>query len=108
VFTPTTLLSTAFQPIVVQVNHLFTTIYEKVGCVVRRGCVCEPYERVCENPVMTFTIKKRFNTVLFIDRIAALYIGNTRIRVLTNEGDQPVEQADWRIEYTMCKSIFLV
>jgi len=35
-------------------------------------------ERECENPVMTFPIKKRINTELFIDRAAAaLYIRET-------------------------------
>jgi len=39
---------------------------------------------------MTFPIKKRINTELFIVRSAALYIGKTRIRVETKKGDQPV------------------
>jgi len=34
-----------------------------------------------ENSVMTFPIKKRINTELFIDRAAARYTGETRIRV---------------------------
>jgi len=47
-------------------------------------------ENLCENPGMTsFPINKRINTELFIDRKAALYIGETRIRVVTYEGDQP-------------------
>jgi len=41
---------------------------------------------VHENPVMTFPIK----TELFIDRTPALYKGETRIKVETNEGDQRV------------------
>jgi len=42
-----------------------------------------------KNPVMTFPLKKRINTELFIVRIRdALYIGETRIRVVTDEGDQ--------------------
>jgi len=40
--------------------------------------------------MMTFPIKKRKNTELFNDRKTALYIGETQIRVGTNEGDQPV------------------
>jgi len=44
---------------------------------------------------MTFIIKKRINTELFIDRMAVLYIGKTRMRVRGNEGDQPVALADW-------------
>jgi len=39
-----------------------------------------------KNAVMTCPIKKRFNTELFIDRTAALYTRETRIRALTNEG----------------------
>jgi len=36
--------------------------------------------------------------------MAALYLGDAdqRIRVVTKEGDQPVEQADWRSTYTLC------
>jgi len=44
--------------------------------------------------VTTFPIKKRINADLFFDRIAALYIGESRIRVGANEGDQPVALAD--------------
>jgi len=40
------------------------------------------FERACENPVMTFQIKKRVNAELFIERTAALYIGDG-----TNVGD---------------------
>jgi len=46
-------------------------------------------EITCGNPVMAFQIKKRINTELFIDRTAALYIGETQIRVVINEGNQP-------------------
>jgi len=53
---------------------------EKIVCLGER-------ERV-ENPVMTFPIKKRTDTKLLLDRLAALYIGETRIKVATNEGDQ--------------------
>jgi len=45
-------------------------------------------ERVCENPIMAFPIKKRINTELFIDSTTAIYIGETLIRVVTNEGDR--------------------
>jgi len=41
-----------------------------------------------ENPAMTFRIKKRINTELFIDRTTALYIDETKITAMTNEGDQ--------------------
>jgi len=52
-------------------------------------------ERV-ENPVMT--LLQSINTELFFDRLAAFYIGETRVRVVTNEGDQISELAltDWR------------
>jgi len=45
-------------------------------------------------PLMTFPIKKRINNELFIDRMAALYMGETPIRGVTNEGNQPVALAD--------------
>jgi len=64
--------------------------------------VSELNESVCENPVMTVPIKKRINTELFIERTAAFYIGETRIREVTEmTGDQPVELDDWRIKDTM-------
>jgi len=44
----------------------------------------------CGNAVKTFPIKKRINTELFIDRMAAFYKEKTLVRVITNEGDQPV------------------
>jgi len=37
-------------------------------------------ERACENPVVIFPIRKRINTELFMDRMAALYLGETPIR----------------------------
>jgi len=43
-----------------------------------------------ENPVMTFPIKDEINTELFIDRVVALCIGETWIRVVTDEGDPTV------------------
>jgi len=46
---------------------------------------------VCENPTMTFTIKKSINMELFIDRMAALYIVDGWIRVGTNEDDQHID-----------------
>jgi len=45
----------------------------------------EQDERMCENPVKTFPIIKRMN--FFIDRMAALYIGETQIIFGTYEGD---------------------
>jgi len=53
-------------------------------------------ERMCEgwvcleNPVMTFPIKKRINTELFIERMAALFLRFTSIWVKTSEGVEPV------------------
>jgi len=41
------------------------------GAVVLKERVCWD-EGSCENPVMTFPIKKRINTELFIDRMATL------------------------------------
>jgi len=43
------------------------------------------WEDVSENPKTTFTIKKSINADLFIDRSAALYTEDTRIRVATND-----------------------
>jgi len=43
-----------------------------------------------ELPVTTFRIKKRINTKLLIDRTAPLYIGEKRIRDVTNQGGQQV------------------
>jgi len=37
---------------------------------------------------MTFPIKKRIDTELFIDRMTALSIGDTWIRVVIHAGDQ--------------------
>jgi len=44
---------------------------------------------MCENPAMTFPIKKRISTEMFIDRTAALYIEESQIKIMTNESDQP-------------------
>jgi len=71
----------------------------KCCTVVWREWLCWE-ERTCGSPVLTFPIEKRMNTKLFIDRMAPLYIGETQIRVETNEGDQPVALADWWNEYT--------
>jgi len=43
-----------------------------------------------KNPLMIFPTKKRIHTELFIDKMAALYKGETWFRVATNEGDQQV------------------
>jgi len=58
-------------------------------------------KNMCESPVMTFPIKKRINTELFIDRTAALNIKENWIREETSEGDQPVALVDWRNEYAL-------
>jgi len=60
------------------------------------------------NPMVTFPTKKRINTQLFIDRTATLYIGDTQIRVITNEGAQPVALNDWRRKYTLHVKVILV
>jgi len=51
--------------------------------------------------VVTFPINKRINTELFIDRTAALFIEETRIRDGANQGDEPVTLVDWGIEYAL-------
>jgi len=43
---------------------------------------------MCKNLVLTFSIMKIINIELLIHRTAALYIGETPIRVETNEVDQ--------------------
>jgi len=47
-------------------------------------------ERTCGKPAMKFPLEKRINTELLIDRTAALYVGETRIRVVTDEGNEQV------------------
>jgi len=37
-----------------------------------------------------FVKKKRLNNEMFIDRMATLYVGETQIRAVANEGDQQV------------------
>jgi len=44
---------------------------------------------------MTFLIKKRIITELFIDKTAALYKVNIQIREGTNQSDWPVVLVDW-------------
>jgi len=43
-------------------------------------------ECLLENPEMTFPIKKRIITELFVERTAAFFIGETKIRDTINEG----------------------
>jgi len=53
-----------------------------------------------KNLVTTSLIKKRIITELFIDRIAALFMGETRIRESNYDGDQRVATKsleEWRI-----------
>jgi len=57
--------------------------------------VCELDETKCEYTNMTYPIKKRIISDLFIDRMAALYVGETRIRVVPDEGDHPLTLTDW-------------
>jgi len=45
-------------------------------------------ERTSGNPPMTFPIKKRISTELFIARTAAHYIGEIWTRVASDGGDQ--------------------
>jgi len=54
-----------------------------------------------ESLVMTFPIKKRINTEMFIDRTAALYIRETRIRAMTNRVIEKLALIDWRSEFTL-------
>jgi len=44
---------------------------------------CGGLEKMIENPVMTFPIKKRINTELFIERRAEIYMQNGRQTFLT-------------------------
>jgi len=59
-------------------------------------------ERMCENPMMTFPIKKRIHTELFIDRTAALYILESWIRDTIHKGIEPVALVGWRDKNTLC------
>jgi len=59
--------------------------------------------------VMAIQIKTRIGIELFIVRTAALCMeGETQIGVGTNEGDQPVVLADWRIKYTFHRNAILI
>jgi len=51
-----------------------------------------------QNPVMTFTTKKRINIELFIDRMADL----GQLDQECDEGSQTLALADPWIEYTVC------
>jgi len=51
---------------------------------------------------LCFTIKQRIKTLLFIDRMAALYIGETLIRDWADQSDQPVAIVWWGENYTFC------
>jgi len=44
---------------------------------------------VYEDPVITFSIKEKINTELFIDRMAALQCTGDSSGAMANEGDQP-------------------
>jgi len=74
------------------------------------NCVSEMRERVW-NTLMTYPIKKWFNTELFIDRTTALQIGQIRIRDKTNEDvDWEFVLADWRnlVQKCYCEIICLL
>jgi len=85
--------------------NLIKVVYQQKGVVIKDGerfaVVCREYvfcdKRTCGNPVVTFQIKKRINTKVFFDRTVVRHMGGTLIRVGTNEGDQPMAQADWKI-----------
>jgi len=71
-------------------------------------CVQVGWERV-QKPSEDFpAMKKRTKTEPSVDRMAALYIGKTWIRVVTIEGDQLVALVDWRIEYTLRRNGILL
>jgi len=63
--------------------------------------VCAERESVCENPAIIFPIKKRIKRELFIDRMAALYIGET------DEVISKLVLVDWRSEYTLLRNTIL-
>jgi len=46
--------------------------------------------------VITFTIKKRINPKLFIDKMAALYLASIWIRGVTNQSYWSAVLVDWR------------
>jgi len=49
-------------------------------------------DEICVKPVMTFPIKKRINTELFIDRTPPLYKPETGLGMI-KKGSQPVKPA---------------
>jgi len=62
----------------------------------------------CGNPAMTFPIARK-EIILLVDRKAASYKVETRIRVVANKGDDlPVAQTDWRSVYTWCRNAILI
>jgi len=63
----------------------FTCEYRAVGWW---GCALG-WESACANPVMTFPIKKRSNTELFIYKTAAVYKQASGVRDEINRGNQP-------------------
>jgi len=60
-----------------------------------------------ENPVMTFPIKKRVNTELFIYRMAALYIAESWVRDMTNEGNQCIGTSWLQEQANLAQKCFL-
>jgi len=44
---------------------------------------------------LTSRLKKGINNKLIVDRALVPYVGETGIRAVTNEGDQPKALADW-------------
>jgi len=63
------------------------------------GCASDSGLKLGENPVTTFPIKKRSNTDLFIDKMAALYIVDGRIK---NEHVVRVVNHWYWIKNTLC------
>jgi len=59
-------------------------------------------QRRDENPVMTFPIKKRIETEIFIGRNAALFIQNGGIKDMNKrEGGQPFVLVDPQINHML-------
>jgi len=56
---------------------------------------------------MTFQIKTRINTELFIDKMAT-HFREPRVRAETNKGDQPIALAYWMIEVTLLRNAILI
>jgi len=57
-----------------------------------------------EDTVMTYGIKQRINSEPFIDRTAALHLGETRI---SDKGDKRNRFTDWKDECTLLKTVIL-